>query len=263
MSLSSSSSPSYPTRLISIDPRIYCETINELHSYLTSCKRGYLTQAELFRYYRQRHDNAEIPYRLLGYKSLLDLLSSDQRLFALDLRREPAHIYSAVKLRQQKREQRETNPLDEQQQPIPNDEYIFFDHHVPLNEQQSQEKSQTKNERPLTPINSNDFDNKHWHTPELDKDKCSNETEANPFLPLPNGSLFVYPNNDFQLKKRSILKDPSIISCSSNVLNRSISTSTTSLSICKCSSWKNVFQIIFLIFFCLILFFCLFVQKLF
>jgi len=101
MSLSSSSSPSYPTRLISIDPRIYCETINELHSYLTSCKRGYLTQAELFRYYRQRHDNAEIPYRLLGYKSLLDLLSSDQRLFALDLRREPAHIYSAVKVIEQ------------------------------------------------------------------------------------------------------------------------------------------------------------------
>lgn len=86
------------TAMIAIDPRLYCETMNELHSYITSSKRGYLTQAELFRYYRQRHDNAEIPYRLLGYRCLLDLLSSDQRLFSLDLRREPACIYSAVKV---------------------------------------------------------------------------------------------------------------------------------------------------------------------
>jgi hypothetical protein len=50
--------------------------MNEIHSYITSCKRGYLTQAELFRYYRQQeHDNAEIPYHLLGYRSLLDLYS--------------------------------------------------------------------------------------------------------------------------------------------------------------------------------------------
>lgn len=97
MSLPSSSSSSSP-QYLPLDPRIYCETINELHSYITSSKRGYLTQAELFRYYRQRHDNAEIPYRLLGYRSLLDLLSSDQRLFAIDLRREPAYIYSAVKV---------------------------------------------------------------------------------------------------------------------------------------------------------------------
>ena len=96
MSVSSSLSP--PTRLIPVDPRVYCETMNEIHSYITSCKRGYLTQAELFRYYRQRHDNAEIPYRLLGYRSLLDLLSSDQRLFSIDLRREPAYVYSAVKV---------------------------------------------------------------------------------------------------------------------------------------------------------------------
>lgn len=301
MSVSSSSSPStysYPTRLISIDPRIYCETINELHSYLTSCKRGYLTQAELFRYYRQRHDNAEIPYRLLGYKSLLDLLSSDQRLFALDLRREPAHIYSAVKLRQQKREQQQnspsltrqhhsTNTVDEQQQ-YSNNDYIFFDHHVPLNEKQSEDNCQTKSEqdiynrkensRPLTPINSNDFDKKLWHTPELEKEKCLIETnqsnsceennqdkfqfQSNPFLPLPNSPLFiksdnqfVYSNNDFQLNQRSILKDPSIVSCSSNVLNRSISTSTTSLSNRKSSSSKNFSQIIFVIFVCLFLFF--------
>jgi hypothetical protein len=94
--MSVSSSP--PTHLIPIDPRIYCETMNEIHSYITSSKRGYLTQAELFRYYRQRHDNAEIPYRLLGYRSLLDLLCSDQRLFSIDLRREPAYVYSAVKV---------------------------------------------------------------------------------------------------------------------------------------------------------------------
>ena len=97
MSLSSSSSSA---QYLPLDPRLYCETINELHSYITSSKRGYLTQAELFRYYRQRHDNAEIPYRLLGYRSLLDLLSSDQRLFAIDLRREPAYVYSAVKVKQ-------------------------------------------------------------------------------------------------------------------------------------------------------------------
>lgn len=91
-------SSSFPTHLIPIDPRVYCETMNELHSYITSSKRGYLTQAELFRYYRQRHNNAEIPYRVLGYRSLLDLLSSDQRLFSIDLHREPAYIYSAVKV---------------------------------------------------------------------------------------------------------------------------------------------------------------------
>ncbi|CAF1351227.1 unnamed protein product [Rotaria sordida] len=40
-------------------------------------KRGYLTQAELFRYSRQQHDDTEIPY---------------------------PYVYSSVKLRQQKRE---------------------------------------------------------------------------------------------------------------------------------------------------------------
>ena len=90
--------PSSSSHLIPIDPRVYCETMNELHSYISSSKRGYLTQAELFRYYRQRHENGEIPYRSLGYRSLLDLLSSDPRLFALDLRREPAYVYSAMKV---------------------------------------------------------------------------------------------------------------------------------------------------------------------
>jgi hypothetical protein len=57
--------------------RVYCETMNEIHSYITSCKRGYLTQAELFRYYRQQeHDNAEIPYHLLGFT----LLSSNRKV---------------------------------------------------------------------------------------------------------------------------------------------------------------------------------------
>ncbi|CAF2807332.1 unnamed protein product [Rotaria sp. Silwood2] len=222
MSVSSSS----PTHFISIDPRIYCETMNELHSYITSSKRGYLTQAELFRYYRQRHDNAEIPYRLLGYRSLLDLLSSDQRLFAIDLRREPAYIYSAVKLRQQKRERRQggtsfsrqhhsTNTLDEQHV-IPPD-YVFFDHHVPLNEQQQQQQQQqnfestdeqeqsieTQNERPLTPNNRNSCDNNIWHTPQLDEqsslieNKINSEESnqesiqftSNPFLLLPTVHL--------------------------------------------------------------------------
>jgi hypothetical protein len=276
MSVSSSSPP--PIRLIPIDPRVYCETMNELHSYITSSKRGYLTQAELFRYYRQRHDNVEIPYRLLGYRSLLDLLSSDQRLFAIDLRREPAYIYSAVKLRQQKRERRQgstsfsrhhhsTNTLDEQHL-IPHD-YVFFDHHVPLNEQQLQENiessdeqetsNETQNERPLTPINRNHFDTNVWHTPQLDEqislmDKQINSEESNeqtiqfvsnPFLPLPteinDSPSFIKCENQYKPiqrriishndeNKRSSIRDSSLLKLSSVRLNRSISTSTTSLS---------------------------------
>ncbi|CAF4418720.1 unnamed protein product [Rotaria sp. Silwood2] len=205
MSVSSSS----PTHFISIDPRIYCETMNELHSYITSSKRGYLTQAELFRYYRQRHDNAEIPYRLLGYRSLLDLLSSDQRLFAIDLRREPAYIYSAVKLRQQKRERRRmfllnnksyylnknvyiteggtsfsrqhhsTNTLDEQHV-IPPD-YVFFDHHVPLNEQQQQQQQQQNFESTDEQEQSIETQNERPLTPN-NRNSCDNNIWHTPQL---------------------------------------------------------------------------------
>jgi hypothetical protein len=292
MSVSSSSSP--PTHLIPIDPRMYCETIDELHSYITSSKRGYLTQAELFRYYRQRHENVEIPYRLLGYRSLLDLLSSDQRLFAIDLRREPAYVYSAVKLRQQKRERRQgntsfsrqhhsTNTLDEQHITPP--DYTFFDHHVPLNEQQQQSIElsdeqepimETPNERPLTPDNHHHFENNLWHTPQLDEqiplmDKNSEESNeetiqfvSNPFLPLPivrlpqeinETSSFIKCENQYKPikrriishddeNKRSLIRDKPLLKYSSGRLNRSISTSTTSLS--KSSSIQLIDIYIFL-----------------
>ncbi|CAF1197088.1 unnamed protein product [Adineta steineri] len=245
MSVSSSSSP---THLMPIDPRVYCETMNELHSYITSSKRGYLTQAELFRYYRQRHENAEIPYRLLGYRSLLDLLSSDQRLFAIDLRREPAYVYSAVKLRQQKREQRQgstsfsrqhhsTNTLDDQH--VTSHDYIFFDHHVSLNEQEQNISSvnenenepsndDVQNERPLTPNNSNRFNTNAWQTPQsneqiplMEKQINSEESNeeaiqfvSNPFLPLPTvrlpleklkDSSFVKCENQYQPVQRRII----------------------------------------------------------
>jgi len=301
MSVSSSTS-SPPTRLIPIDPRIYCETMNELHSYITTCKRGYLTQAELFRYYRQRHDNAEIPYRLLGYRTLLDLLSSDQRLFAIDLRREPAYVYSAVKLRQQKRERRQggtsfsrqhhsTNTLDEQHR-ISHD-YIFFDHHIPLNEQGQQQQeniesadeqessNETQKERPLTPMNHNHFDTNVWHTPQLSEqiplmEKKINSEESNeetiqfvsnPFLPLPTVRLSseinetpsfiicenqyipiqrrnVSHNDDYDENKRSSIRDPTLLKFSTGRLNRSISTSTTSLS--KSNSLRLINSYIFL-----------------
>jgi len=275
--------------------------MNELHSYITSCKRGYLTQAELFRYYRQRHDNVEIPYRLLGYRSLLDLLSSDQRLFAIDLRREPAYVYSAVKIRQQNRERRRqgstsfsrqhhsTNTVDEQH--VISHDYIFFDHHVPLNEQQQQENiesadeqgssNETQNERPLTPINRNPFDTNVWHTPQLDEQislmntkinpEESNEQTiqfvSNPFLPLPSVRLpseindsptfikcenqyktiqrrNISHNDDYNDNKRSSIRDPTLLKYSSGRLNRSISTSTTSLS--KSNSLHLIKSYIFL-----------------
>ncbi|CAF1518441.1 unnamed protein product [Rotaria sp. Silwood1] len=299
MAVSSSS----PIPFIPIDPRIYCETMNELHSYITSSKRGYLTQAELFRYYRQRHDNVEIPYRLLGYRSLLDLLSSDQRLFAIDLRREPAYIYSAVKLRQQKRERRQgstsfsrqhhsTNTLDEQHI-IPPD-YVFFDHHVPLNEHYHQQQQQQQNiessdeheqsieiqtERPLTPNNHNNFDNNVWHTPQLDeqtslmdnnnnninseeRNKESIQFTSNPFLPLPpeindSSSLIkcenqykpiqrkiIFQHDNNQENKFPIIRDVTLLKFSTPRLNRSISTSTTSLS--KSYSWYLIDSYIFL-----------------
>jgi len=303
--MSVSSSTSFPlTRLIPIDPRIYCETMNELHSYITSCKRGYLTQAELFRYYRQRHDNVEIPYRLLGYRSLLDLLSSDQRLFAIDLRREPACVYSAVKLRQQKRERRRqgstsfsrqhhsTNTLDEQH--VISHDYIFFDHHVPLNEQQQQENiesvheqessKETQKEPPLTPINLNHFDTNVWHTPQLseqipltDKKISSEESNeetiqfvSNPFLPLPTVRLpsemnetpsfikcenqykpiqrrNILNNDDYDENKRSSIRDTTLLKFSSGRLNRSISTSTTSLSKSNSLRLINRYMFIFTI----------------
>ncbi|CAF0764534.1 unnamed protein product [Rotaria sordida] len=298
------SSSSCSTHFIPIDPRIYCETMNELHSYITTSKRGYLTQAELFRYYRQRHDNAEIPYRLLGYRSLLDLLSSDQRLFAVDLHREPAYIYSAVKLRQQKRERRQgstsfsrqhhsTNTLDEQHLVHPPD-YVFFDHHVPLHEQQQaqqqenfesadeQEQSiEIQNEHPLTPNNHNSFDNNVWHTPQVDEqnllienkinseenNKQSIQFTSNPFLPLPTIHLpseiddtksfikcdnqykpiqrkIIFQNDDYQENKYPTIRDPKLLKFPVARLNRSISTSTTSLS--KSYSWHFIDSYLFL-----------------
>ncbi|CAF1465892.1 unnamed protein product [Adineta ricciae] len=277
------SSTMCPPHLIPVDPRIYCETMNELHSYLTTCKRGYLTQAELFRYYRQRHENAEIPYRLLGYRSLLDLLSSDPRLFAIDLRREPAYVYSAVKLRQQKRERRQgstsfsrqhhsTNTLDDQQETPP--DHVFFDHHLEINEQQQQQENDEptlhiQNERPLTPTNRDHFEGNVWQTPQLDKqinseerDEETNPFVTNAFLPLPtdlNETSFnkcenqysslqrriLTQDNDYDENKRSFLRDGSpIMKFSSNRLNRSISTSTTSLS--KTYSFHIVDAYIFL-----------------
>jgi len=258
---SSSSSPQY----LPLDPRIYCETINELHSYITSSKRGYLTQAELFRYYRQRHDNAEIPYRLLGYRSLLDLLSSDQRLFAIDLRREPAYIYSAVKLRQEKRERRQgttsfsrqhhsTNTLDDDNSTT--SDYVFFDHHVPLHEQQQQQhqeynstpdgnQSATTKSFPIETENSTNTN--QWETPINDVHRSSldskispdeesyeetSEYPSNPCLSVPQSSSSSMFNESSQLNQRKSFPSDDLIrsSCSSSHLNRSISTSTTTLN---------------------------------
>jgi len=49
--MAASSAPQ--THLIATDPCIYCETMHELHSYITSSTRGYLTPPELFHYYQQ------------------------------------------------------------------------------------------------------------------------------------------------------------------------------------------------------------------
>lgn len=144
------------TSFMSVDPRLYCETMNELHSYITSSKRGYLTQAELFRYYRQRHENTEIPYRLLGYRSLLDLLSSDQRLFSLDLRREPAYVYSTFKIKQERRERQQgatsltrhhhsTNTLDERNA-SPARGHFLFDLKCPFDDDQDHDVLPQTNE---------------------------------------------------------------------------------------------------------------------
>jgi hypothetical protein len=94
--MAASSTPQ--THLISSDPRVHYEIINELHSYIESSERGYLTPTELCHYYRQQHNNAEIPYRLLGHPSLFDLLSSDKRFFAIDIYPESVHVYSAIKV---------------------------------------------------------------------------------------------------------------------------------------------------------------------
>ncbi|CAF1389539.1 unnamed protein product [Rotaria magnacalcarata] len=297
MSVSSSSL----AHLIPVDPRVYCETMNELHSYITSCKRGYLTQAELFRYYRQRHDNVEIPYRVLGYRSLLDLLSSDQRLFSIDLRREPAYVYSAVKLRQQKRERRQgnatfsrqhhsTNTLDEQHVLPPDD--VFFDHHVPLNEQQQSEHNvesadeyeltnEPQNERPLSPSIRNSIDTIVWHTPQSDEaspliENKTNAEENNeeslqfvskPLLKFPttcfppeinHNPLMIKCENQYKPIQRKLIshgdnsdgnrcisiRDGTLLKFSVPGLNRSISTSTTSLS--KSNSWNLMHSYIFL-----------------
>jgi len=117
---------------------------------------------------------------------------------------------------------------------------FFFDHHVPLNEQQPQQQQQiiessdeqetsieTQNERPLTPNNRNRFDNNVWHTPQLDEhiplmDKKMNSEESNeetiqfvsnPFLPLPtvrlpsdiNNSSFIKYENQYKPVQRKII----------------------------------------------------------
>ncbi|CAF1390795.1 unnamed protein product [Rotaria sordida] len=69
-------------------------------------KRGYLTQAELFRYSRQQHDDTEIPY---------------------------PYVYSSIKLRQQKRERQRMFIINKEFSYLNNK---FNDHHAPLNEQQ-------------------------------------------------------------------------------------------------------------------------------
>jgi len=170
-------------------------------------------------------------------------------------------------------------------------DYVFFDHHVPLNEQQQQQNIEStdeqepsmeiQNERPLTPNNRNRFDNNVWHTPPLDEqipimDKKIHLEESNEkpiqsmssaFSPLPTVRLSSEPNDipsfikcENQYKpiqrriisqddenddnKRSSIRDPSILKFSSARLNRSISTSTTSLS--KSYSFHLIDSYIFL-----------------
>lgn len=249
------------TAMIAIDPRLYCETMNELHSYITSSKRGYLTQAELFRYYRQRHDNAEIPYRLLGYRCLLDLLSSDQRLFSLDLRREPACIYSAVKLRQERRDRQygptsfsrqhhSTNTLDEPQN---NNDDLFFnersdsiDRHRPVyldgqdtslhfDRQANRAVLSTLNENSLTnsredflvPSVSSSNSRAHEEDDEHYQETC--ETVEPPVIRL----LQRKPSINVDLA--TSLRPTNDVASS---LHRSISTSTSSL--CKSKSFRFV-----------------------
>ncbi|CAF2924785.1 unnamed protein product [Rotaria sp. Silwood2] len=65
------------THSISVYPDLYRGTMNDLYSCIVNSEHGYLTQDELFHYYRQQLGNAEIQYRFLGYSLLLDLLSSD------------------------------------------------------------------------------------------------------------------------------------------------------------------------------------------
>jgi len=281
MSVSSSN------HLISIDPRVYCETMNELHSYITSSTRGYLTQAELFRYYRQRHDNKEIPYRTLGYRSLLDLLGSDHRLFAIDLRREPAYVYSAVKLRQQQQQQRRrgnltiyrqhhsTNLLGERTSPG----YDFFvandDHHVPFqpidihdefhyqNEQTPVELHSASSEpRPSTPDTLDRVETSVWKTPQLVEQEKSEESNEKLFVhepivlkPLPPICLPFnkenIPLSSDENNKRPTITEPSIIKpLRRRYLRRSISTSTSSLSTFNQSNSSIfLFIIIFSLFF--------------
>ncbi|UJR34287.1 hypothetical protein I4U23_021691 [Adineta vaga] len=195
----------------------------------------------------------KIPYRLLGYRSLLDLLSSDKHLFAIDLHREPAYVYK--KLRQQKRERG-----------------LFLDHHVLLNEQEQQNIESSDEHEPLTRRNRDRFDTNVWQTPQLNKQMPSEERNneetiqfvSNPFLPLPtvrhslnfllqdlndnsSSSNSINCENQYQSLQQRILfhsQDGSLIKYSSGRLNRSISTSTTSLS--KTYSFHIVDAYIFL-----------------
>ncbi|CAF4488481.1 unnamed protein product, partial [Rotaria sp. Silwood2] len=81
------------TRSILIHSDLYRQAMNDLYSYVANSEHGYLTDDELFHHYRQQHGNAEIPYRFLGYSSLLDLVGSDQALFTIDFHRGIAYIY--------------------------------------------------------------------------------------------------------------------------------------------------------------------------
>jgi len=250
---------SRPCSLSAIDPRVYWETLNELHSYITSSTRGFLTQAELFRYYRQRHENTEIPYRLLGYRSLLDLLSSDNRLFAIDLRREPASVYSAVKLRQQQeleqhrrrgthtisRQHHSTNALGEHHTP----DYPF--HRLDNEPCAPLEESQLINEERQSPIIENipvPTPN-GWHTPPLDEqmpltppsteeilipEPITVQSPQSPVCLSPSPVKFkpiqrrtFSPDNDERCQELSAFK---LLPPGQRRLNRSISTSTTNLS---------------------------------
>lgn len=163
---------------------------------------------------------------------------------------------------------------------------FFFDHHVPLNEQQQQnvesaDEQETSNERPLTPNNRNHFDTNVWHTPQLDEQISLMDTKinseesneeaiqfiSNPFLPLPtvrlpsninNSTSFIKcenqykpiqrriinHNDDYDENKRSSIRDSTLIKFSSGRLDRSISTSTTSLS--KSNSFHLINCYIFL-----------------
>jgi len=237
-------------QLSCIEPRLYCETVNELHSYITSSKRGFLTQAELFRYYRQRHENTEIPYRILGYRTLLDLLSSDSRLFAIDLRREPAYIYSAVKLRQQQQRQQGSHPicrqhhsanaLDEQQPQIVSEHHSFKDHSVPFNESPQQNNVEMSDEEvQIYTKQSSDTDDR-WQTPSpnINNEKNNEETLISEPIPLLSPRLLPVQDSHFEPivsakeDNESLDTRPSFRKLTppgSRRLTRSISTSTSSL----------------------------------